>query len=326
MNVLITGITGFIGGHLCQKLIDEGKHKIVALVRPQTRKERYERFADAIRISETEITDETAIHRIFAQHQIESVFHIAAMRGGGAASKEKFDQSNIEAPVVLANAALKCSAKFLFCSSVGVFGTIPAQLPPNEETPRNGDNYYHYSKIEAERRLHVLQVQGLQLTIIRPIITYGTGDYGFPFLLIKLAEKGFLLLPGRDIQIHLVDVRTLVEAFLKAANTPAATGKTYNMTDKTPVSLNALVNHISMQLHGRPYPVWKIFPTPLYRLAEFGFERVLKSDAWMTRVKLMSRDWYYDGTLAERELQLQRKETIPNIDYVISWYKNIYAK
>lgn len=326
MSILITGITGFIGGHLCQRLIDEENHTIVALVRPQTRKERYKRFADAVQIFETELTNEVAIDRIFAQHQLDCVFHIAAMRGGGGVSKKEFDRSNIEASVVLANLALKYNAKFIFCSSVGVFGTIPAQLPPNENTPRNGDNYYHYTKIETERRLHVLQEQGLQLVIIRPIITYGTEDTGFPLLLIKLTDKGLLLLPSRDIQIHLLDVRTLVEAFLQAAKTSAALGKTYNITDKTPVALKALVNHIAMQLHGRPYPAWKSFPTPLYRLAEFIFARVLKSETWMTRVKLMSRDWYYDGTLAEQELQIQPKETIPNIDTVITWYKNISVK
>lgn len=326
MNILITGITGFIGGHLCQKLIEEREHKIVAIVRPHTRGERYERFASTVQISETALTNEVAIKQLFNRHQFDWVFHLAAVRGGGAASKQEYEHSNIEAPVILANAALHARAKFIFCSSVGVFGTIPSQLPPNEETPRIGDNYYHYTKIAAEKRLCALQGQGLQLTIIRPIITYGIGDQGFPFLLIKLTEQGFLLLPGRDIQIHLVDVHTLVDAFLRAAQNPIAVGKTYTITDKTPVSLKTLVNHISMQLSGKPYPTWKIFPTPLYRVAESIFEDILKSDAWMTRVKLMSRDWYYDGTLAEKELQIQPKTTIPNIDYVIQWYKEIFSK
>jgi len=326
MKILITGITGFIGGHLCQRLIDEQRHDIVALVRPQTRKERYERFIKGVQIAETELADKEAINQVFGQHQFDCVFHIAAMRGGGTGSQTEFDRSNIDAPVILANAVLKYGSKFIFCSSVGVFGTIPRQLPPTEETPRIGDNYYHYTKIEAEKRLLVMQNRGLQLVIIRPIITYGTGDRGFPFLLIKLTEKGFLFLPSQDIRIHLVDVRTLVDAFLRAAQTPAAIGKTYNITDKTPVSLRALVNHISIQLRGGPYPAWKIFPTPLYRLAESVFKQVIKNDVWMTRVKLMSRDWHYDGILAEKELQIQPKETIPNIDYVIHWYKNIFSK
>ena len=323
MNILITGITGFIGGHLCQRLIDEQKHDIVALVRPQTKKERYERFGKGVHIVETALTDQEEIDQIFRQHQFDCVFHVAAMRGGGAGSQAEFDLSNIDAPVILANASLKYETKFLFCSSVGVFGTIPQQLPPTEKTPRIGDNYYHYTKIEAEKRLLVLQDQGLQLVIIRPIITYGTGDHGFPFLLIKLTEKGLLFLPGQDIQIHLVDVRTLIDAFLQATWNADTLGKIYTVTDKAPVSLKALVSHISLQLRGEPYSAWKIFPTPLYRLAEFIFERVLKNDAWMTRVKLMSRDWYYDGTLAEKELHIQPKETIPNIDYVIEWYKGV---
>jgi nucleoside-diphosphate-sugar epimerase len=323
MNILITGVTGFIGGRLCQQLLDDQRYEIVALVRPQTKQERYERFAKSVHIVEAEFTDEAAIDQVFAKHRFDCVFHIAAIRGGGAASKEEFDRANIAAPVFLASAALKHGAKFVYCSSVGVFGTIPAQLPPNEDTPKIGDTYYHYTKIEAEKYLLALQEKGLQLIIIRPVITYGIGDRGFPLLLIKFVDKGLLLLPSRDIQIHFVDVRTLVDAFLRAMQTPDAVGKIYTITDKTPVSLKAFVSYIALQLRGEPYPTWKIFPTPLYRFAEFLFEHILKRDAWIARVKLMSRDWYYDGALAEKELYLQPQETIPNFEYVIEWYKNV---
>jgi dihydroflavonol-4-reductase len=323
MHILITGITGFIGGYVCQRVIDEGEHMVVGLVRPHSAKARYAKFADAVKVVGIALTDQPGLDELFAHYQFDWVFHIAAVRGGGRNSKDEFDRSNIHAPVVLANAALKYGAKFVFCSSVGVFGTIPQQLPPTEETRKVGDNYYHYSKIEAEKRLRTLQLKGLQLVIIRPIITYGIGDRGFPFLLMKLTEKGLLLLPSRDIRIHLVDVRTLVDAFLQAARKPRAIGEIYTVTDKTPVSLKGLVNHISMTLCGRPYPEWKLFPTTLYRLAEFGFEHILKSDAWMTRVKLMSHDWYYDGTLTAQELQIHLNETIPNFDYVIEWYKHV---
>jgi nucleoside-diphosphate-sugar epimerase len=322
MKVLITGITGFIGGHVCQRLMADGAHTIVGLVRPNTPETRYHQFRPAIQVNEIDLTDRVAIDALFAQQQFDWVLHIAALRGGGAASRAEFDRSNIDAPLVLANAALKYGARFVLCSSVGVFGTIPQDLPPTEATPKVGDNYYHFTKIEAERRLSALQTQGLQLVIVRPIITYGIGDRGFPFLLIKLTEHGLLLLPTQDIQIHFVDVRTLAEAFAQILTAPDAIGKTYTITDRAPVSLHALVNHIASRLIGRPYPGWKRFPTGFYRLAEFGFAHVFKSEAWLTRVQLMSRDWYYDGTPAARDLRLQLHETIPNFDYVIDWYQH----
>lgn len=317
MNILITGVTGFIGGHLCQRLIDERQDMIVACVRPQTKIARYERFRSAAQIVEMDLSDAAAVNRLFAAHHFDCVLYLAAVRGGGAASNAEFERSNILAPVTLAHAAMQQNSRFLFCSSVGVFGAIPQHLPPTEETPRCGDNDYHASKIEAENRLRALQAQGLRLTILRPIITYGVGDTGFPAQLIRLIERGFLWLPRRDIRIHLVDVQTLVEAFLRAMRQPDAIGKTYTVTDKSPVSLHALANFIAQQIHGKPYPAWKIVPMSCFRLAEFGFE-LLHADAWTTRVQLMSRDWYYDGTLAERDLHLELKETLPNIRYIIS--------
>ena len=323
MNVLITGVTGFIGGHLCQRLLTAPQHAVTALVRPQTQKERYARFEPAVRIVAAELTDAASMQQLFARQQFDWVFHLAAIRGGGAAAPAEFERVNITAPLILAKAALAAGAKFLFCSSAGVFGTIPAQLPPTEATPRNGDNYYHYTKIEAEKQLRDLQARGLQLIILRPLITYGIGDRGFPFMLLKLIDRGLLFLPRQDLRIHLVDVRTVAEAFLRAAQTPAAIGQAYLLTDRAPVALHTFVHHISRRLRGKPYPAWKMLPLPFLRLAEFGFGQMPKSDAWLTRVRLMSRDWYYDGSLAAKELQLELPETIPNFDYVLDWYRQV---
>lgn len=327
MKILLTGITGFIGGHVCQRMLtDNIADTLIGLVRPGTDAARYQHFGKSVQIIETALTDVAAIEALFARHHFDWVVHLAAQRGSGTASRAEFESSNIEAPLVLAKAALKYRARLVFCSSVGVFGTIPKDLPPTEATVRVGDNYYHYTKIEAEKRLLALQTQGLQLVIVRPIITYGIGDRGFPFQLIKLTAQGFLWLPIQDIQIHLVDVRTLSDVFLRILQTPESIGKTYTVTDQAPVSLTTLVNHIALKVMGRPYPRWKRCPTVFYRLAEFGFERVLHNETWLTRVKLMSRDWYYDGTLVEQDLRLHLKPTIPNIDDVIEWYNNINRK
>jgi hypothetical protein len=76
-------------------------------------------------------------------------------------------------------------------------------------------------------------------------------------------------------------------------------------------------------LRGKPYPAWKMLPMTLLRLAEFGFARLLKSDAWLTRVRLMSRDWYYDGSLAAKALSLELPATLSNFDYVLDWYRQV---
>jgi nucleoside-diphosphate-sugar epimerase len=52
--------------------------------------------------------------------------------------------------------------KFIFCSSVGVFGTIPEKVPANLGNPLNGDNEYHYSKIIAEKASSAIHRYGSQ--------------------------------------------------------------------------------------------------------------------------------------------------------------------
>ena len=131
----------------------------------------------------------------------------------------------------LAEETLKQNGKFIYCSSVGVFGTIPKELPPTEATERVGDNYYHLSKILAEEQLQKMTKDGLNLIIIRPTITYGIGDFGFPFSLIKMVDKG-IFFRCRNTKIHLVDVNYLAEAFIKATTLDLKNGSAYNIVDK----------------------------------------------------------------------------------------------
>ncbi len=252
----------------------------------------------------------------------DTVFHIGAIRGGGRVSRKIYNRVNVEATARLAEIASKKSARFIYCSSVGVFGAIPKQLPPTEFTERQRDNYYHYTKIVAEETLHALQQEGLQVVIIRPSITYGLDDFGFPYSLINMVNKGIFLNCAASVKINMVDIHTLTQAFINAATLSVKNGSAYNVCDRTPVALKELVNFISQQLFHTNYPKVKTSPTFAFRFGEFVFDRILQNELWKTRFQLISKSWYYDPQPAMEELAIIPKETIPNFKYVIDWYKN----
>ena len=209
MNILITGGTGFIGGKLIQKLLENREHKVTLLTRYSTDEIKYTYLKNQdVEIRKVNIANQSEIKTVFMS-SFDWVFHIAAIRGGGHGTKEDYIKSNVNYTKFLAEEILKQSGKFIFCSSVGVFGTIPQELPPTEQTERVGDNYYHLSKILAERELQKMVKNGLNLIIIRPTITYGIDDYGFPFSLIKMVDKG-IFFRCRNTKIHLLDVNYLV--------------------------------------------------------------------------------------------------------------------
>jgi len=320
MNILITGGTGFIGGKLIERLIKENKFNITLLTRPSTKESKYSHLKNFVNIKIVNIENYSEIKNVFNQN-FDCVYHIAGIRGAGYGTREGYIKSNVNYTKFLAEETLKQNGKFIFCSSVGVFGTTPKELPPTEHTERVGDNYYHLSKIIAEDELQKMTKDGLNLIIIRPTITYGIGDYGFPYLLIKLVDKG-LFFVCKKTKIHLVDVNYLADAFIKAANLNIKSGSTYNVVDKSPVEIYDLINFISQKLKGKNYPKIKTLPKAFFRIGE-RISDLLKNKMWKARFELISKNWYYDSKTAENDLQITSKETIPNFEYVINWYKSL---
>ena len=321
MSVLITGGTGFIGGKLLERLVETTAGEIVLLVRPGTARSRYARFEDAgVKIEMVAMHERDAIKRLFDSRRFDVVYHIAAVRGGRPFSRQVYFSSNVMATEHIAREVANQGGRLVYCSSVGVFGAIPQRLPADESTPRQGDSYYHYTKIVAEERLRAMVADGLDVVIVRPTVTYGTGDYGFPYLLIKLIDSGMFVHCSRDVEIHIGDVQVLAEAFMRAAEVDVPSGSAYIVTDRRPVPLRALVDSISQQLRGKSYPRWKKLPDMAFDLAAFTSDKLMKSDRWRIRFQLISRSWYYDVGLTQRDLGLDLADTLERFSYVVDWY------
>lgn len=320
-EILLTGALGFIGRNLLNKLISKNM-KIHIIVRPSGNiiEKSGSSLVNPIYV---DLEDTNELQNQIEKLNFDTVFHVGAIRGAQKVSHQAYRKVNITATEVLAKISIQKSAKFIFCSSVGVFGAIPKKLPPDEDSERQKDNYYHYTKIEAESRLQKMVKEGLKLIIIRPSITYGLDDFGFPYSLIKMVDRGIFLNCTSGVNINMIDVDTLVKAFLNASELDINSGSAYNISDKNPVEIKTLVDFISKELYKKSYSKIKILPTLLFRFGEFTFGKILKNEAWKARFQLISRSWYYDPQPAITGLKINPKETIPNFRYVIDWYKNV---
>jgi nucleoside-diphosphate-sugar epimerase len=321
MTVLVTGGTGFIGGNLLDRLIASGRRDIVLLVRPSTSRSRYARFEeDGVQIALADIRDRQAVHEVFDAYRFDVVYHLAAIRGVRAIPWEAYSASNVQAVETIARAVMGQDGRLVYCSSVGVFGTIPQDLPATESTARQVDNAYHRSKIEAEALLHQMVAEGLEVVIIRPTITYGPDDDGFPYTLIRLVDRGLFLHCPCPLKIHLGHVDSLAEAFVQASELDVQPGSSYVIADRAPVYMRDLVDLISERLRNRPYPQWKVLPKEAFDLACFVPGRVLKNEAWKSRFQLISQSWYYDVHAAQRDLGLDLPDTLDQFGNAVEWY------
>ncbi|MDD3535608.1 MAG: NAD(P)-dependent oxidoreductase [Candidatus Cloacimonetes bacterium] len=321
-KLLITGITGFIGREVLKELLPLG-HEIWALIRPGTAISRYQAFKDDIKPAYIDLADIQGLKAFLAQHSFDIIVHIGALRGGRKENRKKYYQSNVGSTQQFVDYSLKKGTKLIFCSSVGVFGAIPSELPANAQSSKNPDNYYHYTKIECEKIIGKAVLHGLKAMIIRPSITYGRGDKGFPYQLVKLVAGYRFPLIKKQIWIHLCHIDALVAAFVWAVKNDFSSGLSINVADREPVRLSALVDFISRQLHQRNYPHWLSLDRHFFALGE-AVARFIKNELFISRFELISKSWFYDVQTYYKLMEAEGKQshyTIPGIQLVIDYYK-----
>ena len=307
-KILLTGITGFIGRYTARKIIDQ--YEITAIVRPGTDEKKYIEFKNKINIVFFDLSDEMALTSYLEKNIFDIILHIAALRAGRKFSKSEFVSVNVKATEFLIKSAIKNNSKFIFCSSVGVYGTIPLKLPADLSTPYHDDNLYHRTKILCEEMiLKAVTDNKLNACIVRPAITYGDGDYGFTHTLKKLVKNRCLLLPHKKIYIHLLNVNTAAEVFYRLLEYDYPYGKIWNLADKEKVCFQELACFLSdkQKLSIR------------YKTPDFVFKFILKiakllrNELWISRIELISNSWYFEVDDVYNEFAIKSYKTIPDI-------------
>src|SRR5262245_43387008 len=77
MRILITGITGFVGGHLTEALRAEGGHKLVGVSRQASWGPAWVHLEGAAELHAFDLLDTRAVERVVVNLKPEWVFHFA---------------------------------------------------------------------------------------------------------------------------------------------------------------------------------------------------------------------------------------------------------
>ena len=319
MEILITGVTGFIGKNILPEFLNK-KNNVTVIVRNQASFVRIKNFIDKVTVQIIDLADTEKLKNFLADSHFDVIIHIGALLGGRKFSKSIFYRVNVDATEQFLIHAYINNSKMIYCSSVGVFGTIPLELPANNQTIKNPDNLYHKTKEQSEKLVEKYSLKGTNAIIVRPSITYGTGDYGFPYTLTKLVHKRLLPVSLQNFKIHLTNISLLKMAFKKLAEDDFENGSSFIVADRNPVVFRELVDFIHKKFYDKPYPVSR-FIHPKYFYTGEKIAKFLKSQTWETRFKLLSKSWYYSVEESFEKLSLKKIETIPAFNSVIDWYK-----
>jgi nucleoside-diphosphate-sugar epimerase len=256
LRVLVTGATGFTGGHLGRALRARGDD-VRALVRDPARAAELSRVG--VELVTGDLRDGGAVDA--AARGVEVVYHIAAIYRQAGLREEEYRAVNADAVRAVIEAAARGGARrVVHCSTVGVHGDIE-RPPGNEDAPLRPGDIYQVTKLEGERNAAEAAAQtGIEVVIARPTGIYGPGDRRLLKLFRGVARRRFVILGSGRIFYHLTHIDDLIQGFRLCAEVPQAAGRTYILAGPEVTTLNELVEVIAEEAHVPPprlhLPVW----------------------------------------------------------------------
>lgn len=208
-KVYVTGATGFIGGHVAKRLLDEGA-EVMCLVRPQTSAAELARLG--AHIVRGDITNPATLD-LSGQHVL---IHAAAWVGYGLPAKKLplFRRTNVEGTRNVIHAAERAGVgKVVHVSSIAAIGAT--QGSATEATARDGDFESEYARTKT--MAHEIAIKAaLPSAVPMPGVVLGRGG-PFDTLLSALARGRLPALPADDAVKGYVHIHDTTEGILLCA-------------------------------------------------------------------------------------------------------------
>jgi nucleoside-diphosphate-sugar epimerase len=330
---LITGASGFIGGHLARRLVQEG-YVVRCLVRASSDTSQLKQLD--VQLVRGDLTSASSLRS--AAEGCHYVLHCGALVSDWATTAE-IARINVAGTRKLLEASVGASVRrFIHFSSTDVYGHPDAPNIEETYTAERFRNWYAQTKLEAEAEVRrVEQTQALEAVILRPATVYGPGSRDVIGEIAR-AIKGrhMLLIDGGRPLAGLCYVENLLDAAVLALRHDAAPGHAFNVSDGLSVTWRDLSDALAQGLDCPPVrwslPYW--LASAIGLALEHGY-RLLRRSTGLSTAPLLSRQAVQVLGRNQQFSTCKLRETLgwePRVDYqsgldaTLRWLRADYMK
>lgn len=318
-RILVTGASGYTGGHLARRLLAQGHH-VRVLARPTSNLSGLS--GDNLEIQFGDLSQPLPDQLLDG---IDIVYHIAAAFRTEVNTQYFYDTNVGGTERLLELAARAGIGRFVHCSTVGVLGDI--KHPPADETaPYNPGDDYQASKAVAERNaLEFSQKRGLPLSVVRPGGIYGPGDTRFLKVYRAINRGAFWLIGDGNVQYTFIHIDDLVDGFLLVGHHDKIIDEIFILTGAEIVTIRDWIELVADVL-GKPMPRRQLPLLPVMLAAHLckavctplGVEPPL----YPRRLDFFTKDRAFDIGKAERILGFRPKiDLATGVKQTADWYR-----
>lgn len=298
MKVLLTGASGFLGGHIAERLVLAG-HSVRALVRKTSNRKLLDALG-GVEFAMGSVEERVAVDE--AVRGVDAIIHSAALVK--ARSDREFEVTNVEGTRNVAEAARAQGGirRFVQISSLEAAGPSGdgESVRHDQDAPVTR---YGRSKLAADRLLLAMKDE-LPVTILRPGGIYGPRDQEI-LEAFRSVKRGVLPITGDGkTRYSIVYGPDCAELAVKALETDVPSGSVFFVSDGEVYSQRAMMEAIEAAL-GKRAMVRFGLPLGLVRAVSVGVEAYGKARdqaVMLTREKAaaLGHHWVCDADEARR--------------------------
>lgn len=337
-KILVTGASGFIGGHVASYLAEKGLD-VTCLIRSSSNI-RFIRELP-VRMMMGDITDRQSLVRAFSGTDV--VIHTAGKVDDWGSYDEFFQANVIGTQNVLEAAFIHSVRRVIITGSVSSYGEEDCDGLKDEASPYNshypyfldrcfpsGMNHYRDTKALCTKKAVEYAVKhGLDLIVIEPVWVYGENEFSTGFYeYLKTLKSGLPLMPGsRSNNFHVVYAGDLARAYYLACNSILKGVHRIIIGNRTSENM-AEIYALFCREAGLHEPVFipKVLAYPAGLLMELAWHafRMKKPPALTrARVNMFYDSIGYDTSKAHRLLGFEAKTPLTEgVRRTVRWYRD----